>query len=163
MWACRYPCSCIWCNMKVNTRDMKVCDSLVHIKVKVRVEQSLSGLDRAWGFQKAEATRFKENWSMKVVRLSALCTGHLYAKGNIHATHFCYRLSIPECHSVAGRIKSMKYSSDNGNWTHDLPACSAMSQPAVPLYVPILVFVLGIIPKQLINWVELWQSSSVSE
>jgi len=38
---------CTWCNIKVNTIDMKVCDSLVHVKLKVRVEQPLSGLDMA--------------------------------------------------------------------------------------------------------------------
>jgi hypothetical protein len=30
----------MWCNIKVNTIDMKACNSLVHIKVKVKVQQS---------------------------------------------------------------------------------------------------------------------------
>jgi len=43
---------------------------------------------------------------MKVVRLSALGTGHLYLPGNIPSTHFCLRLSQPQGHSAAGKIIS---------------------------------------------------------
>jgi len=35
-----------------------------------------------------EAPRFQDNRHMKVVRLSALRTGHLYPPGNIPGTHF---------------------------------------------------------------------------
>jgi len=38
----------------------------------------ITGLDRSWGFQKVEASRFQDNRHMKVVRLSALRTGRLY-------------------------------------------------------------------------------------
>jgi len=38
----------------------------------------ITGLDRPWGFQEDEAPRFQDNLHMKVVRLSALCTGCLY-------------------------------------------------------------------------------------
>ena len=38
----------------------------------------ITGLDRSWGFQKDEATRFQDIRHMKVVRLSALRTGRLY-------------------------------------------------------------------------------------
>jgi len=44
---------------------------------------------------------------MKVVRLSDLHTGILYRQGGVSGTHFCYRLSRPQCHRAAGRIKSM--------------------------------------------------------
>jgi len=58
--------------------------------------------------------------------LSALRTGRLYPPGNIAGTHFCWRLSRPQGHSVAGRIMSMKNSNDTiRNRTRDLPACSA--------------------------------------
>jgi hypothetical protein len=40
-----------------------------------------------------KAPRFQHIWHMKVVRLSALHTGHLHPTGNIPGTHFCYRLS----------------------------------------------------------------------
>jgi len=64
---------------------------------------------------------------MKVVRLSALSTARLYPPGNVPGTRFCQRLSQPQGHSAAGRIMSMKNSSDTiGNRTSDLPACSAV-------------------------------------
>ena len=39
---------------------------------------TITGLDRLWGFQEVEAPRFQDNRHMKVVRLSALRTGGLY-------------------------------------------------------------------------------------
>ena len=47
--------------------------TLTHGKVKYRPS----------GFKKVEAPRFQDNWCMKVARLSALCTSHLYPPGNI--------------------------------------------------------------------------------
>ena len=38
----------------------------------------MTGLNRPWGFQEAEAPRFQDSRHMKVVRLSALRTGRLY-------------------------------------------------------------------------------------
>jgi hypothetical protein len=62
---------------------------------------------------------------MKVVRLSALRTGHLY------------RLSQPRGHSVTEKIMSMKNSNDTiRNRTRDLPVCSAVPQPTTPLCAP---------------------------
>jgi len=75
---------------------------------------------------------------MKVVRLSALRTAHLYTPRNIPGTHFCYRLRQPQGHSAARRIMSMKNSIGTiGNQTHDLLACSAVPQPTAPLRAPI--------------------------
>jgi len=54
--------------------------------VKVKVHNPITGLDRPRGFQEVEAPRFQDNRHMKMVRLSALRTGHLYPPGNIH---FC--------------------------------------------------------------------------
>jgi hypothetical protein len=93
----------------------------------------ITGLNRPIGFQEVEATRFKDNQHMKVVRLSALHTGRLYPPGIIPGTHFCQRLSQPQGHSVAVRIRSMKNSSDTvGNQTRDLPVYSAVPQPTAP-------------------------------
>jgi len=39
---------------------------------------SITGLDRPWGFQDVEVPRFHNNRHKKVVRLSALSTGRLY-------------------------------------------------------------------------------------
>jgi hypothetical protein len=70
---------------------------------------------------------------MKVVRLSALCTGRLYPIQNIPGAHFCSRLSRPQGPSAVGRIMSMKDSNDNiGNRIHDLSVCSAVPQPSAP-------------------------------
>ena len=60
---------------------------------------------------------------MKVVRLSALRTDHLYPPWNIPGTHFCKRLTRPLGHSAARRIVSMINSNDIiGNRTCDLRA-----------------------------------------
>ena len=68
---------------------------------------------------------------MKVVSLSALCTGRLCPPGNIPGTHF--RWSRPQRHSEAGRFMVMKKSIETiGNRTRDLPACSAVPQPTAP-------------------------------
>ena len=41
---------------------------------------------RTRGFQEFEAPRFKDRWHVKVLRLLALRTGHLYSPGNIPGT-----------------------------------------------------------------------------
>jgi hypothetical protein len=43
-----------------------------------RLNNSITGLDKPWGFQEAEVSGFENNRYMKVVRLSALSTGRLY-------------------------------------------------------------------------------------
>jgi hypothetical protein len=49
------------------------------------------------------------------------------APENAPGTHFCYRLSRPQGHSVIGRIMSMKNSNDTiWNRTSDLPICSTI-------------------------------------
>jgi len=55
-------------------------------KSKSKVKQFLC---RLWGLQTLVAPRFQDSRHMKVVRLSALRTGHLYPPGNIPGTHFC--------------------------------------------------------------------------
>ena len=70
---------------------------------------------------------------MKMIRLSALCTGHLYPQRNIPGTHFCSRLSRPQGPSAVGKIMSMKNSSDTiGNRIYDLSVRSAVPQPIAP-------------------------------
>jgi hypothetical protein len=63
--------------------------------------------------------------SQMVVRLSTLRTGRPLHPRKIPGAHFCERLSRPQGHNAAGRIRPIEKSSDHiGNWTHDLPACS---------------------------------------
>jgi hypothetical protein len=71
------------------------------------------------------------------VRLSALRTGPPLPPRKIPDTHFCYRLSRPQGHSAAGRIRSIEKSSDRlGNGTGDVPACSIVRQPSTLPRVP---------------------------
>ena len=96
-----------------------------------------AALDRSWGFQEVETPRFEDNWHMKVVRLSSLCTSRLYTPGNIPGTHFCWRLRRPQGYSATRRIMSMKNSNDTiGNRTCGLPACSTVPQPTAPPHTP---------------------------
>jgi len=58
-----------------------VCVSKVYAYVYVylmRKSNPITGLDRPWRFQEDKATWFQDKRHMKVVRLSALCTGRLY-------------------------------------------------------------------------------------
>jgi len=54
------------------------------------------------------AAELLDNQHMKVVRFSALRTGRLYRIGDTLGSLFCSRLSRPQCHSAALRVKSMK-------------------------------------------------------
>jgi hypothetical protein len=65
------------------------------------------------------------------VRLLVLRAGHPLAPGIFLGTHFCYRLSRPQGHSAAGRIRSIeKYGDLIGNRTRGLPACGTVPQLA---------------------------------
>jgi hypothetical protein len=70
---------------------------------------------------------------MKLVSVSALSTGRLYP-----GTHFRHRMSQPQGHGAAGRIMSMKNSSDTiGNRTRDLPTYSTVPQPTTSPRAPL--------------------------
>ena len=67
--------------------------------------------------------------------------GRLYSPEDTTGTHFCYRLSRTQGHSASGRIKSTNNPNDpNGNGTRNLPACSAVPQPAAPPRIHIASF-----------------------
>jgi hypothetical protein len=81
---------------------------------------------------------------MKVVRLSSLRTGRLYPS-------FCKRLSQPQGHSAAGKIISVKTSSDTIGiepTTLQLVAqCLNQLHHRVPLYVRVLYKIDGVPEK----------------
>ena len=58
--------------------------ALTEFVTKVKVHESLYWpIAGQRGFQEVEAPKFPDKWHMKLVRLSALCTVHLYPPGNI--------------------------------------------------------------------------------
>jgi len=80
---------------------------------------------------------FLDNPHIKVERLATVRTGRLYPE---KISHSCQRLSSSEDHSATEMFKlfkSVKNLTDLiGNRTRVLLACSAMSEPAVPLQTP---------------------------
>ena len=77
---------------------------------------------------------FLDNWYRKVAKLSTLCTDHLYPPEDTPGVHFFHRLSRTYEYSAAGRIESMKNTSDLiGNRIRDLQTCNAVPQSTAPL------------------------------
>jgi len=103
--------------------------SLTQLKEQVTVTQSM---DRPWGFQEFQALRFQANWHTKVLRFSALSTGHLYPR-----KYFWYSFLLKAESAPGTQCGRKDYVNENssdtiGNRIGDLPACSAVSQPNSP-------------------------------
>jgi hypothetical protein len=104
---------------------------------KVKVNQS--------HYRPGQALRVPGGWSSQIsrqsahkgVRFSALCTGRLYPQEIFLVLIAVKRLSQPQGNSAAGRIMSMKNSSDtNGNRSRDLPTWTTVPKPTAPPSTP---------------------------
>jgi hypothetical protein len=61
-----------------------------------------------------------------------------FSPRKIPGTHFCQRLSRPQGHSAAGRIRPIEKSSDLiENRTRDIPACCVVPQPTTLPRAPV--------------------------
>ena len=101
----------------------KCADNLVYSKI----------WQAPYGCRRLRFPEFLENRHTKVARLSALCTVRLYLPGNAPGFHFCQRLIRTRGHSAPGWIMSMKdLNNPVGNWTCELPPCTAVSLPTEP-------------------------------
>jgi hypothetical protein len=96
-----------------------------------KYSNSCNGLDRPWGFQKNETSRFHGNGYMKVVRLSALRTGRLYPRRKYSWSSFLLEAEStpgPQC----GRKDHVFQKLQWHHRTHNLPTCSAVLQKIAP-------------------------------
>ena len=105
--------------------------------VNKKVKQPLGRPQQAPRVPGSWGSQISKHLHMKVARLSAIHTGRFYPPGSNPGTHFCYRPSGLQGHCAAGRIMSMKNSSDTtGNRTRDLLICSAVPQPTALVCTP---------------------------
>jgi hypothetical protein len=101
--------------------------------------------------QEDEAPRFQCNRYMKMVRLSAVRTGRRDPHEVFLVLISVQRPSQPQGHSAAGRIVSVKISSDTiENRTRDFPACSIVIQPTAPLRAPSIHYLIHYLKLQTI-------------
>jgi hypothetical protein len=89
----------------------------------VKLSKSISVIDRGkpYGCETSRLSYFLEN---RLTDSGKVITALPFTPRKIPGTHFCYRLSRLQDHNAAGRIRSIKKSSDLiGNRTRDLQAC----------------------------------------
>jgi hypothetical protein len=81
------------------------------------------------GCEKSRLPHFLDDRLRDGAEVVSLTRRPPFALRKISGTHFCYRLSRPQGHSAAGKIRSIEKSNDLiGIRTCDLPACSIVPQ-----------------------------------
>jgi hypothetical protein len=85
---------------------------------------SVTGRGVPLGCEKSRLPHILDNRLTDGGKVVTLTSRPLFTPKKIPGTHFCYRLSRPQDHGAAGRIRSIKKSNNLiGNWSCDLPAC----------------------------------------
>jgi hypothetical protein len=79
---------------------------------------------RPLGLQEVKAPRISRQPAYESGQIVSPMNRPPLPPGDISGTHFCCRLSRPQSHSAAGRIKSMRNPNNPiGNQSRYLPAC----------------------------------------
>jgi hypothetical protein len=101
---------------------MKLC-GISHVAIAV------TGPEGPQGCEKLRLTHFLDIRLTDGGEVISLTQRPPFTHRKIPGTHFCYRLSRPQGHSAAGRIRPIEKSINLiGNRILDLPACSILPQ-----------------------------------
>jgi hypothetical protein len=89
------------------------------------------------GCEASRLSHFLDSWLTDGGQVVSLMLRPPFTPRKIPDTHFCYKLSRPQRHSTAGRIRWTENSNDLiRNQTRNLPACSIVLQPTRLLCAP---------------------------
>jgi hypothetical protein len=100
----------------------------------------------AYGCETSRFPHFLDNRVTDGGQVVSLTRRPPFSPRKFLGTHFCQRMSQPQGHIAAGRIRSIEKFNNIGIRTLDLPGCSIMPQPSTLLRTP-LVYVPTIINK----------------
>jgi hypothetical protein len=86
------------------------------------------------GCETSRLPHFLDNWLTDNSEVISLMRQPPFTPRNIPGTYFCYKLSQPQAHSMAERIRATKKSNDLiRNQTHNLPVYSTVPQQTMLL------------------------------